>query len=222
MKVDYKKEYKKKVAENLNDVLLDLDSSNKKKKDDITTKIKNWANKFNFSFKEIKDKILKDEIFKCVFAKDPSRQKFHENLAAKYIKNLDLVENFEMLPSAGKNAIYLTKGKLFKGDKLKNKPKDTKSIDFKWNTGKYTIYASHKYTDISGGSQDNQYKDIQEFLDNAIDCNEKNSIFIAICDGNYYLKRDASTNDETKIKRLERKTNNKTTFVKTIETLYEF
>ena len=56
----------------------------------------------------------------------------------------------------------------------------------------------------------------------ARDCNEKNTIFLAICDGSYYLQRDSKTGDETKIKRLQRLTDNRTSFVLTIDKLQDF
>ena len=126
------------------------------------------------------------------------------------------------MPAGGNNAIYLTNGKILKGGLLKNQSKDIKSIDFVWNCGNLTFYASHKYKEISGGAQDNQYKDIQDFLNHARDCNEKNTMFLAICDGDYYLQKDSKTGDETKIKRLQRLTDNKTSFVLRINELNSF
>jgi hypothetical protein len=217
-KLDYKGKYKKQVEKNLKQVLKELNGQ------DVSQKISNWANKFNYSFDVIKQKIIDDEIFRCVFIKEPGRQGFHEKIAAEYIKSLDKVNDFKKLPNGGKDAIYLTNGKIFKGSDLNKKSKETKSIDFTWKTGKFTIYATHKYTGIdgSGGSQDNQYEDVQKFIKNAVDCNEENCILLAICDGDYYKRRDSKTDDETKIKRLERLTDNKTVFVKTIDDLALF
>ena len=217
-KLDYKNQYKQQVEKNLKLVLKDLG------KKDMNEKISNWANKFNYSFEVIKQKIVNDEIFRCVFIKEPGKQSFHERIAAEYIKTLDEVIDFEKLPNVGKKAIYLTNGKIFKGSDLSKKSKETKSIDFSWKTGKFIIYATHKYTGIdgSGGGQDNQYEDVQKFIKNAVDCNEKNCVFLAICDGDYYQRKDSQTGDETKLKRLERLTDNKTVFVKTIDELNLF
>ncbi|GMO67412.1 MAG: hypothetical protein Ta2D_12990 [Rickettsiales bacterium] len=184
-------------------------------------KISNWAEKFGYSYNEIKDKIKNDEIFRCIFIKEPSKQNLYQNLAATYIKSLENVENFEVLASGGKNAIYLTNGKIFTGKDLKDKSKDIKSIDFKWKKGETTFYASHKYTKDEGGSQDNQYEDIQKFLRNVIDNNEKNTIFLAICDGEYYQTKDSKTGDATKIERLKKLTTYNS-FVLTINDLKEF
>jgi hypothetical protein len=215
-KVDYKKEYKKRIEYNLGQVLKELNDES------MSYKISNWANKFSRSFDEIKQKIEEDEIFRCVFIKEPGRQSFHEQLAAKYIQSLENVTNFKKMPNRGKDAIYFSNGKIFKGSDLHKKHKDTKSADFMWKTGKFTFYATHKYTDINGGGQDSQYDEIYKFLKNTLDCNEKNCIVLAICDGEYYQRKDSKTGDATKLKRLERLTNNKTVFVKTIEELDSF
>lgn len=75
--MNYKDEYKIRIKENLKNVLTELDTK------DMTLKISNWANKFGYSFDEIKNKIINDEIFRCVFAKDPAKQNLHQNLAAR-------------------------------------------------------------------------------------------------------------------------------------------
>jgi len=214
--MNYKDKYKTQIQENLKNVINELETKNMK------LKISNWANKFGYSFNEIKGKIINDEVFRCVFAKDPAKQNLYQNLASKYISSLDIVENFKVLPAGGKDAVYLTNGKILKGNLLKNQSKDIKSIDFMWNCKNLTFYASHKYTEMNGGAQDNQYKDIQDFLHHSRDCNEKNTIFLAICDGDYYLQKDSKTGDETKIKRLQRLTDGKTSFVLNIQELSGF
>ena len=165
--MNYKDKYKTQIQENLKNVINELETKN------LKLKISNWANKFGYSFNEIKEKIINDEVFRCVFAKDPAKQNLYQNLASKYISSLDIVENFKVLPAGGKDAVYLTNGKILKGNLLKNQSKDIKSIDFMWNCKNITFYASHKYTEMNGGAQDNQYKDIQDFLHHSIDCNEK-------------------------------------------------
>lgn len=214
--MNYKNIYKAKIQENLKNVINDLETKNMK------LKILNWADKFGYSFDEIRSKIINDEIFRCVFAKDPAKQNLYQNIASKYINSLDIIENFKVLPSGGKDAIYLTNGKILKGNLLKNQSKDIKSIDFMWHSKGYTFYASHKYTEISGGAQDNQYKDVQDFLNHSRDCNEEKTIFLAICDGDYYLQKDSQTGDKTKIKRLQRLTDSKTSFVLNINEIKNF
>ncbi len=111
---------------------------------------------------------------------------------------------------------------MFKGTELEGQAKDIKSIDFEWEVGAFKFFASHKYTKDGGGAQDNQYEDIQNFLRHTRDCNLKNTIFLAICDGEYYLTKDSKTGDITKIERLKRLTDGKTSFVMQIDELKEF
>ncbi len=212
----YREEYKKAVKGNINALLSEIESQ------DMIDKISNWANKFEYTFDEVKNKILEDEMFQCVFIKEPNRQNLYEKLAGTYIESLSMVQNFKFLPSGGKNAKYMVSGKMFKGVDLIEQAKNTKSIDFQWNVGNWEFYATHKYTKDGGGAQDNQYEDVQTFLNNTRDCNIKNTIFLAICDGEYYLAKDSKTGDETKIQRLQRLTDNRTSFVMQINELKDF
>lgn len=214
--MNYEVEYKKQIKNNLSKVLKEIKTKS------MEIKILNFAEKFGYKFNEIEDKIKNDEIFRCFFAKDPSKQNLYQKLATIFIKNLKIVKEFEVLPSGGKNALYLINGKMFNGETLENRTKDIKSIDFKWKVKDWIFYASHKYTKDTGGAQDNQYRDVQDFLKHTRDSNYEKTIFIAICDGNYYLKKDSSTKDETKILRLKRLTDNKTSFVMTINELEKF
>jgi len=213
--MNYETEYKNKLNQNLQKVISSLNTP------DMKLKIQNWADRFNYPFDIIVEKIKNDPIFSCVFAIDPGRQNLYQKCAANYIKKLPNVNNFETLPQDGNKAKYLIEGKLFSGKDLNNASKNTKSIDFTWKVGSYSFYASHKYTKDSGGSQDNQYIDIQNFLKQARDNNYGKCVFLAICDGKYYLKKDSQTNSETKIERLKKLTC-QNSFVLTIEELEEF
>jgi hypothetical protein len=213
--MDYEAKYKEQLAQNLQEVLSSLNTP------EMKLKIQNWAEKFNYSYDTIVEKIKTDPIFKCVFAKDPAKQNLYQKLAANYIEKLPNVSNFEILPQGGNKARYLIEGKLFSGKELSNASKNTKSIDFTWKVGIYSFYASHKYTKDSGGAQDNQYFDIQNFLKHARDNNYNKYIFIAICDGEYYLQKDSQTNSKTKIERLK-KLICQNSFVLTIEELENF
>jgi len=216
LELNYEEEYKKQIKINLLKVLEELKTAQ------MRVKIHNFADKFGFSYNEIEDKILNDEIFRCVFSKDPSKQNLYQTLAATFIQSLPMIINFEVLASGGKNAVYIENGKLFYGTDLINQAKEAKSIDFSWDVGEIKFYASHKYTKDSGGAQDNQYIDIQNYLKNTRDNNNKNTVFLAICDSKYYQQKDSKTGDETKIIRLQRLTDNKTSFVLTINELHNF
>jgi len=151
LELDYEIEYKKQIKINLLKVLDEI------KSEQMQIKIKNFANKFGFECYEIETKIINDEIFRCIFSKDPSKQNLYQTLAATFIQSLPMVENFEILASGGKNAIYIENGKLFTGNNLINQAKEVKSIDFKWNIKKQyfmlhintqKIVAAHKIINI--------------------------------------------------------------------------
>ena len=216
MDYNYKELYKKQIQINVKEVLKDIDTN------EMRLKISNWADKFGYNFEEIKDKVINDEIFRCVFAKEPSRQNIYQNIAAKIIESVNGIKNFKVLPSGGKNAYFIINGNIFKGENLISKNQDAKSIDFYFEYGNFQFYVSHKYTKDEGGAQDNQYKDIQEFLKNSRDTSLKNTIFLAICDGDYYKQKDSKTGDITKIERLKKLTDSKTVFVITIDELKTF
>ena len=195
--LDYEKEYEKRLKQNVRNVVNEIDTV------DMKLKIANWAEKFGYAFEKVLEKIKKDTMFRCVFAKDPAKQNLYQTIAAEYIKGISFVKNFKVLPVGGDNALYLINGKLLTGRILATSPKETKSIDFEWQTGRWRVLASHKYTKANGGAQDNQYLDIQNFMKNARDNNLKETIFIAICDGDYYLTKDTATGHNTKLERLE-------------------
>ena len=119
-----------------------------------------------------------------------------KNLENKhFISSLPLIENFEQLPSGGNDALYVVNGKIVNG-KDKDDQKTGKSIDFKWeytfNGKTLTFYATHKYTKSAGGSQDNQYKDVQEFHTESRNCINENILLLSITDGPYYLLKETS------------------------------
>lgn len=69
--MDYKQEYKMKIKENVNNVLDEIETK------EMKLKIQNWSNKFGYDIDEITKKVIEDEIFRCVFSKDPSKQNLY-------------------------------------------------------------------------------------------------------------------------------------------------
>lgn len=66
--MNYDELYKKQIKINIKEVLKDIDTN------EMKLKIRNWAEKFGYDFEEIKTKVINDEIFRCVFAKEPSHK----------------------------------------------------------------------------------------------------------------------------------------------------
>ena len=184
IKLDYQLEYKKQLKKNISLVRKEIN------KEDFILKIQNHAIKFERSFEEIKEKIMIDDMYAEIFAKDPAKQNIYEKTAAKYLSSVDYIENFENLPNNAKVFVY--NGKI-----VSRSYNNMKSIDFIFNVGKYNFYAQHKYIKaLYGGAQDNQYTDVRIFLNNCNRINEGDNYFIAICDGPYFRDKISSLNLE--------------------------
>lgn len=154
----------------------------------LMTKVDTYVDHFKFEKEMVLEKIKNDPMFAVIFAKDPTRTGVHEKEAASWLKNLPMVKEFKVLPKSGKNALYVT------GDGeiryIPNKKAIDKSIDFHWKTGKFTVYATHKFTGESGGSQDSQANGVKESLQRFRQGSGfKNDVFLAIVDGDYYTDK---------------------------------
>lgn len=167
---------------------------------DLMFKVQSYSQSWLLEEDYTLNAVLTNSMFSRTFAKDPGKQTFHQHFAAQWLTLLPFVEEFQELPSGGNNALYVYKGKIVEGkDKKKFDDKVIpKSIDFSW---KYrfkdktlNFYATHKHTKLSGGSQDNQYRDVQDFHLQAKQCIDTNLCFLSITDGPYYLL------DETTLK----------------------
>ena len=140
----------------------------------VSDKISNHITAFDgiFTYNEIKEAILTNDIVASKFCKDPSKQNISENLAAEIL-------GLNKLPASGKNAIRFDDN----GDITSIASGNTKSADFIYNG----YYATQKYTAETGGAQDNQKNDVIDFL-------KRGSIshkVAAIVDGDYWdIHRD--------------------------------
>ena len=213
---DFEKEFVKAIRKNLKTVVIELENADP----NLLKKIKTFATRFTFLESEVKKKIIADEMFRAHFAKDPGKQKIHENIAAAFIENLPEVSNFKQLSHDDLQILggaVISRKEARKGGGTSN----AKSLDFSWETGGVQIYASHKFTKSSGGAQDNQYKDLQDFIREANTSNRKDTIFLAIADGGYYLKNDSETGT-SKLARLKKMANKESVFAVSIDELEEF
>lgn len=174
--------WKKNIAQ-VSDLLI----ANDKK---LLYKIQSASQRWDIPVSEIRESIANDKVAAAHFAVDPSKQKIHEKTAAEFIRNLNGVVDFNLLPN---NALYVSNGVPITGDELKIYPA-AKTIDFKWQYGTFKIYASHKYTQDSGGAQGNQYKDLQTFIRACYGSMNSKLRFIAIADGPFYQKYNGRAN----------------------------
>lgn len=213
---NFDKAFVEAIRKNLDLVVSLLDTKEK----GMMQKIKTFSSRFDFIENEIEEKIRKDKIFRAVFAKDPGKQKLHENIAAVFIKKIPLVKKFTQLSHG---ALQLISGAVMskKDAKKIGATAQAKTIDFTWISCGFTIYASHKYTKSSGGAQDNQYKDLKDFISEANHSNLSKTIFLAIADGSYYSSKDSESGG-TKLQRLKDLANRRNVFALTSEELEKF
>ena len=139
---------------------------------------------------DMMDAINREPMMKWLFVKDPKKQNIYECIAAEYLQGMDMISDFRHLPNRD---LLLAGGMLISSKEAEKRGADAKakSIDFTWKTKKYTVYASHKYTNEPGGAQDNQYRDLVEFIEEAGRSNVTDAVFIAIADGAYYDSYDS-------------------------------
>lgn len=141
----------------------------------VKTKINNFLNRFlGFTYEEVRQKILTDDVVAALFAKDPGRQNISEIAAADFLK----LVGWKQLPNGGPNSFSFSEtGELIQGTSSGG----TKTVDFI----RGDVYASQKYTMGNGGAQDNQYRDVINFLT----LGSKQHKVCAIVDGDFYLKK---------------------------------
>jgi hypothetical protein len=213
---DYEKEFLVNLQKNYRKVVGLLDARDK----DLLKKIKNRSKNTGYSVESLEDAIRNNEMFRSFFAKDPKKQKIHENIAAGFISSLPQVKDFRQL---GHSELALFHGAVMPKKDLKKLGghSTAKTIDFSWTMNGKKIYASHKYTKESGGAQDNQYADIKEFVDEANRSDLTNTFFVAIVDGDYYKKKDASAGT-TKLEYLKRISNKRNVFAMPISELEDW
>lgn len=193
---DYEALEQQQWLENAKEVVDRLD------KNDINlmNRIKTYVWRSEYDLEQTKNKIREDPMFAAHFAKEPRRTGMHEAIAGEWLRGLPMITNFRTLPKSGKDAIHIDSD----GGLRENMPHaPSKSLDFQWRTGKFTIYASHKYTKEGGGNQDSQFREMRELL-RKFQVGGVNSNFIAllvIVDGPYYTT--ARMNDLLKFARTQ-------------------
>lgn len=136
---------------------------------DTEFKLQNHIKRFGymFSIDEIKEQIIKNDLVASLFCKDPSKQ----NIAEEY--GLQLLK-LQKLPASGKNCIRFSPT----GEIVHIASGNTKSADTIYNG----YYTTMKYTEETGGAQDNQKRDVIEFLEKG----SKQHKVCAIVDGSYW------------------------------------
>ncbi len=188
-KIDYETPYKVALEHNISEVRAAVLSGDV----GMHTKLVNYSKKYGIPIKFLEHKVLNDNVFANRFAKEPSRQTLHQKVAAAFIESINCVEDFRQLPAGGQNAKFIcSDGVVREGEN----DGMAKSIDFFWKFDGNNYYAAHKHTTDEGGSQDNQFNDLQLFLKYAAESKKANTYFLAIGDGEYYQRKYKSGNKE--------------------------
>lgn len=180
-------------------------------------RIKSYCERTGYDPRAVHERIVEDEMFRWCFVVDPIRQNVFEKIAAEHIESMTGISSFKKY---GTNDLFIVAGALKEKKELKGMRPESKSIDFSWKYDRRNFYASHKYTNESGGAQDNQYRDVQRFIEDANKIGGRD-IFVAIVDGEYYNTWDSQA-EMTRRKRLEQMANQNNVFVKSIDELEEF
>ena len=169
----------------------------------LEKKIENFCNLHGFSREEVAKSIRENDIVAAVFAKDPRKQSCDEKLAGGFIRRLDGIKNFAELPK-GQKGLSVLRGEIREKRKIGGKGSGTKTIDFHWRYQGTQFYAAHKYTKDSGGAQDNQFKDLQAFIEEARDSVAPDVVFLVIADGAFYQRR-AGGKDLTRLAEMQQR-----------------
>lgn len=177
MKNIYDEKVKKQRFTNLKVLRDDL----KRKDNDTLKKVSKFCGRFDADEREVIEKILSDDLFAFFFIKDPKKQNIYEKTAVEFISGIKGISYIKNLPNNKK--IFIVDGQ------ISDTKKDTnvKSVDFEIIYRGKTFYAFHKFINVEGGAQDNQYNDVKTCMKNSIG-NEVGIIFI--CDGPYFNRRN--------------------------------
>ena len=164
----------------------------------LLKKIKNHMERFGLSsdIEEFLNEVVSSDNLASMFAKPASKQNMSEILQKDFLSKRNI--HIEKLPATGNNAVRLLNGELIYGDDRDSKA--TKSIDF--NRNGELICA--KVTTGRGGGQDNQYRDVRDFLKEANEYDVKygDKKFTALVDGDYYTEEKLKTLKKFKTKNI--------------------
>lgn len=188
--------------ENVNAMLISLRNENleharksaQKKEEWIVEKAQNWLSRWgNYTtIDNLLARIIADDDITRVFAKDPQKQSFHENLGLRSMQEFGIRVRGE--PKSSRNAIYIHNGQIKTG--LQKKPEARiKSVDCTCEREGWKDYILQKWIAESGGAQDNQYSDIRGFVEqgNQYAVRVKDNVrVIALIDGPYFTERKIS------------------------------
>ena len=188
-KVDYNREYAKRVQLNQERMLSEIKSGAHQIREKIQSRLGMYG--LSSSVEEVLDDLqrkvksgLSDAEIISISewaAVKPERQNLHEGVALGALQSV-YGRKVNKLPTKGKNAVFFSKGAMYS-----SKPDtDSKSIDFLLlyedpRKALWKIYIGHKFTQNIGGKQNQQ--NVQPDRDMRNPPNEQNLLFISTKDG---------------------------------------
>lgn len=182
----YSAELASQLLKNRKEVVLLLD----KRDQSLMNKIGNFAEKFGMEEEHVIQNIKKGDVFAINhFIKDPKKQNICEQIAAEYIKEISGIKDFKKVYQKR----YISSGALIDKKDIRREFR-IKSIDFSFRYNGKQIYAAHKYTGESGGTQGRQYIGLQNFVKEANYNKDSDTFFVLIVAGDYYTKKSKKTN----------------------------
>lgn len=135
------------------------------------------------------DRMKTDSLLRSLFRKEPRKQNILEVCQMKWIK-ANLYPDVVKLPQYT-GGTYFCDGKKVKCVQETRPPNATKTMDL--HVPSENIYMFLKYTDGSGGAQDNQFKDVVQTLKEIgkyYDANPTSiDTFVIYADGTYYTDK---------------------------------
>jgi len=126
-----------------------------------------------------------------LYMKQPKTQNITETIAKNYIESQLPDCIVEILPKRSSQSLYVVLGRICSYNEVAGMSTRAKSIDMLITYRNYRLYVNHKYIHESGGAQDNQFRDMREFIDAALLNNytaAEKIIFVALTDGDYFTK----------------------------------
>lgn len=154
----------------------------------LYNKIKNESKITGETCEYIQNLISTNKCYARFFAKDPLKQNIAEKIQLKLLH--DKYPNIKKLSTSGKNSYFLSDGDICNGPRKCSVKSSTKTLDFFDPDTSTYFYA--KYIKESGGAQDNQICDAENFLREAITFTNKNGEDINFClviDGDYAIRK---------------------------------
>lgn len=222
--LDYERLEREAIQENILKLRRELDAG--KVPAFLKRKIQTFSKQNGLEPRLIQHHLLTDDLFFVTFAKQPIKQSFHQKCAHDYLQRT-LGVDVKQLPSSGPSALFVVNGTTMPFANVGQSLQNTKSVDFCWewirkDGSVLKCFAAHKHTRDTGGAQDNQYKDLQAFMESCRASWDASVMFFAICDGDYYRRTSKNTDGMSKIEWLNAMKGGKRVVALPVEDIHPF